>query len=229
MSNSIQAQQEEQLQYQKQMRSSLSTLERNNTMPNSAANSDSNSNVTNGSTIGASLTYNSSLYGLSLQYPSDWSYQEYEAFPDSIAFHVASFYPPAEEDPSLSTELKITIENLNSPLALDQYTRDSINFYSNTTRNFSLISATTEDISLSEWPAYEILFTEYLNDTEIKTYEKGTIDNNKVYYLTFASPVSTYDQIFPVAETMIGSFELGSSRDSNGFDEEGLFAIDPRW
>lgn len=206
--------------------------ERNNIFIDSDNNIGDNnigkdSYATNETSIGTLLRYDNTLYGLGLQYPSDWSYQEYESSPGYIAFNVASFFPPIEEDPSLTTELKITIEDLSFPLSLDQYTRDSINYYSNSTQNFSLISATTGDTTLSERPAYEILFTEHLNGTEIKTYEKGIIDNNKVYYLAFASPVSTYDQIFPVAETVIDSFELGSSRDSNGFGEDGFSGFAP--
>lgn len=223
LSNFVQAQS------QPQSQSQLPTRKQNNILPDSVSlNIGSNSFATNESAIsGGLLTYQNPLYGLSLQYPSDWSYQEYEPSPDYIAFHVASFFPPVKEDPNFSTELKITIENLNSPIALNQYTRDSINYYSNNTQNFSVVSASTEDISLSERPAYEILFSENVNDTEIKTYEIGTIDNNKVYYLTFSSPVFTYDRIFPTVETMIGSFELESSRDSNGFDGDGVSSLIP--
>jgi hypothetical protein len=231
LSNTVQAQQLQQPQQQEQeeLLSSPSMNERNNIFIDSGNNIGDNnigkdSYATNETNIGTLLRYDNSLYDLGLQYPSNWSYQEYESSPGYIAFNVASFFPPIEEDPSLTTELKITIEDLSFPLSLDQYTRDSINYYSNSTQNFSLISATTGDTTLSGRPAYEILFTEHLNGTEIKTYEKGIIDNNKVYYLAFASPVSTYDQIFPVAETVIDSFELGSPRDSNGFGEDGGFS-----
>ena len=174
---------------------------------------------------GASLlTYDNGQYGIKVHYPNSWSYQEYNPTSDLTAFNVASFFPPVEQDPDLSSELRMTIENLNSPMSVDEYSNDSINYYTNNNENFSLISQSTTDEFLSGMPAYELVFTDYSDGSEYTTYEKGTIDNmnNKVYYLTFKSPTTAFDQMFnPVVNNMIDTFELEPISDTASLDEGG--------
>ena len=154
--------------------------------------------------------YENTQYGLGIQYPSDWSYQEYDPSPDLVAFNVVSFFPPISQDPDLASELRLTIENLNTPMSLDEYSRDSVNYYRNNSENFSLNSLTTTEETLSGEPAYEIFFSEDVNGVEHTSYEKGTIDYDKgrVYYVTFTSPTPTFDQLFTVAENTIDTLTL---------------------
>jgi hypothetical protein len=163
------------------------------------------------------LTYDNPQYGLSIRFPSDWSYEEYAASPNSTAHVIASFFPPVAQDPDLTTDITLTVENLPSSFfSLDEYSRDTISYYRSNYQNFSLESLNTGTLSGS--PAYEMLFTYDLDGMDLASYEKGTIDNvdNRAYYLTLTSPSSIFDQFLPVAESMVNSFELGSFRDADG-------------
>jgi hypothetical protein len=77
---------------------------------------NSNAIVTN------SLTYENPIYGISIDYPSNWAYQE--AQEDTIAnttiFSIVDIAPPISEDPNVVTNFQIGIEDLESPISLDQ-------------------------------------------------------------------------------------------------------------
>jgi hypothetical protein len=165
-------------------------------------------------------TYENTRYEIGIQYPTNWSYQEYNPSLDLVAFNVVSFFPPIRQDPSLSSELRISIENLDAPITIDQYSRDSVNYYRNNTQNFSLISLNTADKDLSGRPAYEIVFSEEVDGMEHTSYEKGTIDrdNGRVYYVTFTSPTPTFDQLFPIANRMVDTFTVGLDGDASGME-----------
>jgi hypothetical protein len=148
---------------------------------------NSNAIVTN------SLTYENPIYGISIDYPSNWAYQE--AQEDTIAnttiFSIVDIVPPISEDPNVVTNFQIGIEDLESPISLDQYARTVINSYRGNL-NFSLISV-DDNAMLSGRPAYEIIFTDVTEDgIERKSVERGTIDeaNNRVYYLAFNTEAS---------------------------------------
>jgi hypothetical protein len=165
-------------------------------------------------------TYENTQYEIGIQYPTNWSYQEYNPSSDLVAFNVVSFFPPIRQDPSLSSELRISIENLGAPITIDQYSRDSVNYYRNNNQNFSLISLNTADEDLSGRPAYEIVFSEEVDGMEHTSYEKGTIDrdNGRVYYITFTSPTPTFDQLFPIANRMVDTFTVGLDGDARGME-----------
>ncbi len=195
----------------KSMRSSSATL-----LPLSF---DSN-RTTDEPTSGASV-YENAQYGIGIQYPFNWSYREYDPSSDLLAFNVVSFFPPITPDPDLSSELRITIENLNTPISLDQYSRDSVNYYRNNNQNFSLISLTTTDETLSGRPAYEMVYSEEVDGVDRTSYEKGTIDaeNDRVYYLTFTSPTPMFSQLIPIVDSMVDTFTLNLDGDARMMDE----------
>jgi hypothetical protein len=167
-------------------------------------------------------TYENTQYEIGIQYPTDWSFQEYNPSSDLVAFNVVSFYPPMRQDPSASSELRISIENLNTPITIDQYSRDSVNYYRNNSQNLSLISSTASDQTLSGRPAYEIVFSEMVDGLEHTSYEKGTVDpdNGRVYYVTFTAPTPTFDELFPIANRMVDSLTLGLDSGANVMEED---------
>lgn len=155
------------------------------------------------------LTYTNPDYGFNIQYPSDWTYTEYEVPSNATIFSILNIVPPVSADPNLQTNLDIGIEYLQNPLSLDQYVRNTVDNYRTYYENFSLISAKTN----SEMPAYELLYTYNLNETERIAYERGTIDKDTytVYYISFSTEPSLFDQFFPTVQTVSDSFNLDTS------------------
>jgi hypothetical protein len=164
--------------------------------------------------VTSSLTYENPIYGISIDYPSKWTYQEAQedSFANTTIFSIVDIAPPISEDPNVVTNFQIGIEDIESPISLDQYVRTVINSYRGNL-NFSLISV-DDNAMLSGRPAYEIIFTDVTEDgIERKSIERGTIDeaNNRVYYLAFNTEASMYEKFLPVVQIMIESFKLNTS------------------
>ena len=157
------------------------------------------------------LPYNNSEYGIRMNYPSDWSYQEVQAPTDATIIPIVNMFPPISDDPNAVTFLQIGIEELETPFSIDEYSRSIINGYRESRLNFDLVSSNTGN-TLSGLPTYEIVFTDSANGTDRKLMEVGALDsdNNKVYYLLFNTEESRYDLFVPALESMIDSFQLSS-------------------
>lgn len=171
---------------------------------------------TSGAAVDSFLPYNNSEYGINMNYPSDWSYQEVQAPPNATIIPIVNMFPPISDDPNAVTFLEIGIEDLEGPFSIDEYSRSIINGYRESRLNFDLLSSSTDD-TLSGLPTYEIVFADSANDTDRKVLEVGALDsdNNRVYYLLFNTEESRYDLFVPALENMIDSFQLPSiSEDS---------------
>ncbi|MGH9983448.1 MAG: hypothetical protein ACRD8W_05765 [Nitrososphaeraceae archaeon] len=64
------------------------------------------------------LPYNNSEYGIRMNYPSDWSYQEVQAPTDATIIPIVNMFPPISDDPNAVTFLQIGIEELETPFQL---------------------------------------------------------------------------------------------------------------
>jgi hypothetical protein len=173
-------------------------------------------------------TYSSPYYGFNIEYPSDWTYSEPDIASNTTIYSVLDIIPPISDDPTLSTNLQIGIEDLEIGQlpSLDQYARNTINAYRSSYSNFSLESVQTDGI-LSGMPDYEIVFTDSSNGVARKSVETGLIDetNNRAYYLFFETENSTYDQFYPIVQDIFDSFQLVDSsslldEDFNGMTED---------
>lgn len=164
------------------------------------------------------LTYENPIYGISIEYPSAWTYQEpeEESSANTTIFSIVDISPPISENPNVATNFQMGIENLQSPSSLDQYARTVINSYRGNL-NFSLISVDLNS-TLSGRPAYQIIFTDVTEDgIERKSIERGTVDevNNRVYYVAFNTETSMYEKFLPIVRTMMNSLKLDTSNMSS--------------
>jgi PsbP-like protein len=168
----------------------------------------------NNESIISFLTYENPIYGISIEYPSAWTYQEPEAesSANTTIFSIVDISPPISEDPNVATNFQMGIENLQSPISLDQYARTVINSHRGNL-NFSLISVDLNS-TLSGRPAYQIIFTDVTEDgIERKPIERGTVDevNNRVYYVAFNTETSMYERFLRIVQTMMNSLKLDTS------------------
>ncbi len=175
-------------------------------------------NSTN-NTVGNFQTYVNPLLGFKIDYPSGWSYQQYDPPSNETIYPLVNIVPPLSEDPKYVTSLEIGTEELPNLVSLDRYARDSVAFYRTNYQNFSLNSVTIGDnpsnanLTLSGKPSYQIVFTDSLDGISRKNIEVATLDENdkRAYYLLFRIDNSKYDNLFPVVQRMIESFELDNS------------------
>jgi hypothetical protein len=176
-------------------------------------------------------TYSDPYYGFDIEYPSDWTYTESDIPSNATIYSVLDIVPPLSDDPSLSTNLQIGIEDLEIGQlpSLEQYARNTINAYRSSYSNFSIESVQTNS-TISGMPAYEIVFTDSSDGLIRKSVETGVIDetNNRAYYLFFETKNSTYDQFYPTVQDTFDSFQLVDSsslldEDVNGITEDESF------
>jgi hypothetical protein len=170
---------------------------------------------TSDATADSFLSYNNSEYGIRVNYPSGWSYQEVQTPTDATIIPILRMFPPISDDPNAVSFLEIGIEELQSPFSIDEYSRSIINGYRESRQNFDLVSSNTDN-TLSGLPAYEIVFTDSANGTDRQLMEIGALDsvNSRVYYLLFNTEESRYDLFVPALERMIDSFQLSYVDDS---------------
>jgi eukaryotic-like serine/threonine-protein kinase len=63
-------------------------------------------------------------------------------------------------------------------------------------------------------PAYKLVYTftspewEYGESITIKAIEVGILVNDKVYYITYSAESRNYSDYLPIAQKMVGSFEI---------------------
>ena len=158
--------------------------------------------------------YSNPYYGFNVEYPSDWTYTESDVGSNDTIYSVLNIAPPISQDPTLSTNVQIGIEDLEIGQlpSLDQYARDTVNAYRNSYSNFSLESVQTNS-NISGMPAYQIIFTDSSDGLTRKLVETGVIDetSNRAYYLIFETENSTYSQYYPIVQDIFDSFELVDS------------------
>jgi hypothetical protein len=151
--------------------SSSPSMDQTLSLQSFVGNNMSNNNDSNTSF----LTYVNPIYGISIEYPSSWTYQEPEEEPsaNTTIFSIVDIAPPISEDPNVVTNFQMGIEELENPISLDQYARTVINSYRGNL-NFSLISV-EDNSNLSGRPAYEVIFTDFTDDG----IERKSIERNR--------------------------------------------------
>ena len=192
----------------------LSSLDQALSFQSFVGSGGSNMSNNNNDSNTSFLTYENPIYGGSIDYPSSWTYLESQEEPsaNTTIFSIVDIAPPISEDPNVVTNFQIGIENLQSPISLDQYARTVVNSYRGNP-NFSLVSVDVNS-TLSGRPAYEIVFSDITEDgIERKSVERGTVDesNNRAYYIAFNTETPIYEKFLPIVQTMIDSFKLNTS------------------
>jgi len=137
-------------------------------------------------------TYNNPIFGIRIQYPSDWGRLDLSFLENNSAD--IDFYPL--DDISGAEAVKIQVDTLPlQNMTLNDYTNIQIN----STEEQVLDSNTTV---LANLPAHEIVFT----NLGIKTMQIWTIKDDKVYTIT--AEEEDFQNDLQVAKMMIESFEI---------------------
>jgi len=137
-------------------------------------------------------TYNNPIFGIRIQYPSDWGRLDLSFLENNSAD--IDFYPL--DDISGAEAVKIQVDTLPlQNMTLNDYTNIQIN----STDEQVLDSNTTV---LANLPAHEIVFT----NLGLKTMQIWTIKDDKVYTIT--AEEEDFQNDLQVAKMMIESFEI---------------------
>jgi hypothetical protein len=163
------------------------------------------------------LTYSNATYGVTIQYPSNWTVDNTE-FPGDPLTQIVGFFAPFESRVDTYAErLWIAQEqqSFSEDFDLAQYAEQIVSNYNSTLTDFNLDEIDTETARLgnNDSPAYRIVYTERLqpDNIDLKTLEIGTVIEDKVYIITYHAETARYDQYLPIIEEMINSIELSDS------------------
>jgi hypothetical protein len=153
--------------------------------------------------------YTNSTDGISFSIPQGWTTEEGHNQANATLLTVLTVSPPIALDPSAL--MQVVIEKDTSPLtsSIDQYLRDQLNSYRNIpSNNFKLISATTNNITLSGQPAYHLLFTYTPQTGPSKQLEIGTLLKGQGYLIDYYGSTDLFSKFLPQIQQIIKTFEI---------------------
>jgi hypothetical protein len=155
------------------------------------------------------LSYQNSIYGISIKYPDNWSVQEYNSTKNMI-IHIIDIYPPLAYDSKAITCLQISTRDLQDKKPdIDLLARNAIEAWRKISKRFRLISATaTQRHLLTGRQTYTIVFKNSDMGHVLKRMQIGTIYDNKVYYILFTTEAAKYDWFNYTVQNVIESLQL---------------------
>jgi hypothetical protein len=152
-------------------------------------------------------TYVNSIYGILMQYPSDWKKVEPGQLSQTNNINIIVGYLSPKESAlyrSPPAALSVGIQNLSSSqsITLDQYSDAQINFIR---EQASVLESSTTTLKGDNTLAHKIV---YINSEGQKIMQVWTIKGDKAYHITYATNETRYNDYLPPAQKMIDSFEI---------------------
>jgi hypothetical protein len=158
------------------------------------------------------LPYDNPIYGIFIQYPSDWtaSTSGLEDYIDVIAF----YSPLQNVSDSFPARLKISVPVYSQNISLQEYT----NFVLTTLNQSEQIDLrNSSEVTVAGYPGYRVVLANqpFQNSTLI-FYQMNTWTTigNKVYLLTYEGEESTFNQHLPEVSRMMESLSISSSNNN---------------
>jgi eukaryotic-like serine/threonine-protein kinase len=152
------------------------------------------------------LTYENSAYGVKINYPQDWTKQEFTSGQFSV-----HFTRPMESATDIPSEevIIIVLDFSAQPMTLDEYTQVQIQRLGQLVPDSKIIDSTPT--TLAGYPAQRMVYTMKIGQSDIKELNVYTIKNNKAYIISYLAQSSRYSDFLGIAQQMIDSFEITSS------------------
>jgi PsbP-like protein len=166
--------------------------------------------------------YTNPLFGISVEYPSDWSAFEMNSlFPSNDSYAAALLRAPLENSSDKFAErilFGVQYSNFNN-VTLDTYTSDSLAAYQNAS-GIQILEATPT--TLSNQPAHGIVYTDdSIEGIKLKKIQAWTVLNNsRVYVITFGAEESKYSNYLPEVQNIFGSFSIDGNYTNNTVNQQ---------
>jgi len=156
--------------------------------------------------------YQNATYGVSMLYPSNWTQENStQAVAEDDRFIVVSEFSSPEETGGYFALVIIAIDNRPRTTSIEGYLTQSIDVYRQDPnfQEFQLLSSSVGNFTLAGMPAYSLEIA--YNDVELgpqDMLEVGRIFDNRVYYIQYFADPPIYQKYFPIAQSMIESFQI---------------------
>ena len=146
------------------------------------------------------VDYSKAEYGLKVELPEDWSIQENWM---SLQPQVSFISPPGND--SVREEVIISIEDLATPLSLNQYTKQSvaeIELYNN-------IITPVQSTTFANKEGRKIVYQ--AKDSDRQQMQVWTIKNQKAYIATYIAETDSFDRHKKQAEKIIETLAVSDT------------------
>ena len=169
---------------------------------------DSTSEVT-GPTV-KFLTYNDPIYGIKIQYPSNWTIDKRQ----TSIYDVTKIVGFIKEPNSLAGDFLVSVHNLsnkyvNQTIDMKDLLNATINYYREIYDDFNLIES-DYNASFGSLPnsAYRLVWIDKEGQNTIKNMQMGTIIGEQAYLIRYYADLEEYSTNLPLIEKMIHSLEI---------------------
>ncbi|MGL5871374.1 MAG: protein kinase domain-containing protein [Xenococcaceae cyanobacterium] len=152
------------------------------------------------------LTYENNLYNFKIKYPESWEKQEID---DPITGEIVAFVSENESDSDLFQEkIIITVEDLPiDTKTLEDY-QEEIFEKLRKAKNSGLTIEEERPTKLSKRAAQKIVYLRQDSRIDLQQMEIFTIENERVFVITYAAERAKYSKFFKTAQAIIKSFEF---------------------
>ena len=149
-------------------------------------------------------TYTNSTYGLSLEYPEDWSMKENPATGIVVAFGS----PKESSDDKFVDNVNVSFTNLSSKdaLTLDQLADAWLKETENSAPTFKLLDR--QHTSVAGETAEQLVYSFSNKGMDMKGMVVITMKNKMAYIVTYSAEEGSYDKFVDAANTMVSSLKL---------------------
>ena len=203
-------------------------------LANAQTDEDSNTTYTNNF-----KTYDSPLYGISIQYPSDWINDddtENRFTPDNrVGFDIIVEFCPSSYASSSGIgrclasshyTFSVDVSHLPAGTSLNEFTTERILTHKLVDFTGFKIIESNSNITVSDNPAYKVVYRIKPPDGDyLKKMEIWTIKNDKAYILEYTSKATGYLNNLPVVQKMIDSFKINQMPPCHLVKDPGSFGL----
>ena len=187
----------------------LSPSSPSSSSPSSVSSSPSSSSPSSSSiktaeqNVGEFMTWESSAYGLKINYPSNWQVEKGKKPSSTLVIFKTPQVNPSD---TLFESVGISSYNIPTNKTLEQVMQEGINDLEKKHRDFTLIGIVPTVLAGRQ--AHRIVY-----DAGGKRFMGVVmIEKNKVCQVMYAAEPSKYDRYIPIVQKMLDSFEITANK-----------------
>ena len=176
-------------------------------------------------------TYYNPVYGIKIQYPSNWSLDNKQILLYDDLTKIVGFIKEPKE---MTGDFLISVHNLTnkyeSPgIDLEELLNHTIDYYKKYYHDFNLIES-SKSVTLGDASniAYRIVWIDKEGQYTIKTMQMGTIKGNLAYIIRYYAELEEYSNNLPLIEKMIESIRIGKNITSDLMPQNNWFSQSAR-
>lgn len=179
------------------------SINKNSNQPSSTTTSQEQSS-SNPEPTAQPKTYQNDKYGLSLEYPANWSLKENPA-----PSYIAGFFSP-KEDASDTYDESVGVKAIDTSSKPDLTLQEVVDTWENQTKKSetSFVVTDRKSATIAEENAKDIFYTFQDKGIDGKGFVRIALKNNTAYIFTYNAAQKSYDKFLVDAEATLNSVKF---------------------